>query len=192
MMRSSEMNRTTKETDVNLGISLDGTGDVALDFSPIFMQHMLAAMAVHASFDLKIEAQGDLQHHIIEDIALCLGKTIRDCIDDVNMIGRFGDAIIPMDCSLALVAIDICNRPSAVIDFCAKDTRVEDTLVEDIEHFLKSLATALAASVHVKVLYGENDHHKIEAAFKALGKALKQAVRPRDVTEAPASSKGVL
>jgi imidazoleglycerol-phosphate dehydratase len=191
-MRQSELIRATNETDIKLAISIDGAGVTILEFSPRFMQHMITAMAVHGGFDVEIIAQGDLHHHIIEDIAICLGKAILDCIDDLNTITRFGHAIIPMDCSLALVAVDICNRPYAVIDLCVNDTQVEDTLIEDIEHFLMSLATTLAASIHVKVLYGENDHHKIEAAFKALGMALKQALQLRGLEAAPSSSKGVL
>ncbi|MFW9802636.1 MAG: imidazoleglycerol-phosphate dehydratase [Candidatus Thorarchaeota archaeon] len=191
-MRSSKVNRTTRETAVKIEISLDGNGEASLDFSPEFMRHMLTALVVHSEFDVTLDAQGDLQHHLIEDIALCFGKAIRESIDDVNVIGRFGDAIIPMDCSLALVAVDICNRPYSVIDLCSKESRVEDTLVQDIEHFLNSLAASLAASIHVKVLYGENDHHKIEAAFKALGIALKQATRFRDEAVVLSSSKGVL
>jgi imidazoleglycerol-phosphate dehydratase len=191
-MRKFEVNRKTKETDISITIDIDGQGESEIKIPSKFMLHMLTAMNVHSGFNLKLNAAGDLQHHIIEDVALCLGKALRGCFDDISSITRFGNAIIPMDCSLALVAIDISNRPFSVIDLSLNDTRIEDTCVEDIDHFLKSLATSLVASIHVKVLYGENEHHKIEAAFKALGMALRIATRKRESGAPPASSKGVL
>jgi imidazoleglycerol-phosphate dehydratase len=191
-MREFKVNRKTKETDVNIVIDLDGQGNADIVLTSKFMQHMLTAMTVHSGFNIKLNAKGDLQHHIIEDVAICMGKAIRGCIDDISSITRYGNAIVPMDCSLSLVAIDISNRPYSVIDFSSNDTRIEDTSLEDIEHFLISLASSLAASIHVKVLYGDNEHHKIEAAFKALGMALRGATRMRDSKAPPASSKGVL
>ncbi|MGY5853061.1 MAG: imidazoleglycerol-phosphate dehydratase [Candidatus Thorarchaeota archaeon] len=191
-MRTAVVNRTTKETDVSLALDLDGQGVAEIDFSPVFMQHMVTSMVVHSGLDVTIKAQGDLQHHIIEDVALCLGKAIRESVGDYRTISRFGHAIVPMDCSLALAAVDICNRPHAVIDLSSTTPQIEDTQTEDIEHFLHSLATSLSAAVHLKVLYGDNEHHKIEAAFKALGMALRSATRMRGNYSPPASSKGVL
>jgi imidazoleglycerol-phosphate dehydratase len=191
-MRKFEVNRKTKETDTKITIDLDGQGDAEIRFSSKFMQHMLTVMIVHSGFNLNLEVKGDLQHHIIEDVALCIGKAIRGCIDNLSSIARFGHAIVPMDCSLAIAAVDMSNRPYSVIDLSTNETRIEDTSTEDIVHFLKSLASTLAASIHVKVLYGDNEHHKIEAAFKALGIALRSATRKRETGSPPASSKGVL
>ena len=191
-MRTSEVSRKTKETEIQLSVNLDGQGKVELDVEPMFFKHMLTSMFVHSGIDVKLEATGDLQHHIIEDVALCLGKAIRNCIGQLAKISRYGQAIIPMDCSLAMVALDICNRPFSVVDFQSGTPRIEDAQVEDLVHFIYSFASAMTSTIHVKVLYGENEHHKIEAAFKGLGFALRQAIFRREDGQPDASSKGVL
>ncbi|MBN2228646.1 MAG: imidazoleglycerol-phosphate dehydratase [Candidatus Thorarchaeota archaeon] len=191
-MRYSEISRKTLETDIYVSVNLDGQGVAKLDFEPIFMKHMVTAMTVHSSFDVKVVAKGDLNHHIIEDIALCLGQAIREAIGDTGKIARYGQAIIPMDCSLALAAVDICNRSYSVVDLCSQVSFVEDTQCEDVEHFLRSFSTNLGSTIHLKVFYGMNEHHKIEATFKALGKALKQAVVIREEKSPQTSSKGIL
>ncbi len=191
-MRTAKLERRTSETTVRISVNLDGQGNADIQCRPELVKHMLTAFTVHSGIDLQIQAEGDLQHHIIEDIALCLGRVIRECIDDIDEIARFGHALIPMDCSLALVAIDVCNRPNGVIDVGAVENRVEDAQVQDIVHFLGTLSSSLGATLHVKVLYGENDHHKLEAVFKALGRALRDALRLRGTNEVPSSSKGGL
>ncbi|MFW9843982.1 MAG: imidazoleglycerol-phosphate dehydratase, partial [Candidatus Thorarchaeota archaeon] len=110
MMRTSEVTRKTKETDIQLSVNLDGSGRVEVDVEPKFFKHMLTSMFVHSGIDVTLVAEGDLQHHIIEDVALCLGKAIRNSITDLTEISRYGQAIIPMDCSLAMVALDVSNR----------------------------------------------------------------------------------
>ncbi len=191
-MRQSQLSRTTLETDVSVSVLIDGSGSAVLEMEPKFMQHMITSMTVHSGFNLTVTARGDLLHHIVEDVALCLGRTIKESLKDINTIVRYGHAIVPMDDSLALVSVDISYRPYSVIDLGVQSGRIEDTAVEDIEHFISSLASSLSATIHVKVLYGMNDHHKVEAVFKGLGIALKQALCIRDEASPPSSSKGVL
>ncbi|MGY5880560.1 MAG: imidazoleglycerol-phosphate dehydratase [Candidatus Thorarchaeota archaeon] len=191
-MRSFAVSRKTKETDIQLSVNIDGQGIPDLDVEPEFFKHMLTSMIVHSGMDVKLKVTGDLQHHIIEDVALCFGKAIKKSIGDLTEISRYGQATIPMDCSLAMVAIDVCNRPYSVIDLQTDTPQIEDTQLEDLVHFIRSLATSMKATLHVRVFCGENSHHKIEASFKALGFALRQALRQREVGQPEASSKGVL
>ena len=191
-MRTFEVSRKTKETDIQLSVNLDGQGIPELDVQPEFFKHMLTSMIVHSGMDVKLKATGDLQHHIIEDVALCFGKAIRQSIGELTKISRYGQASIPMDCSLAMVALDISSRPYSVVDLQIDTPQIEDIQLEDIVHFIRSLATSMMSTLHVKVFYGENAHHKIEASFKALGFALSQALRKREEGQPEASSKGVL
>ncbi|MEM2820476.1 MAG: imidazoleglycerol-phosphate dehydratase, partial [Candidatus Bathyarchaeia archaeon] len=139
-----------------------------------------------------IEASGDLSHHVAEDVAICLGEAIRRALGDVAGIRRFGYAIVPMDCSLAFAAVDISNRPYSKIDLKIEGKRIEDMPCEDIYHFLETLANSLRANIHVWVEYGLNDHHKVEASFKALALSLRQALSLDPLRSGVASSKGVL
>lgn len=191
-MRTGTLSRITLETNIEVSVCLDGRGAANVELKPEFMRHMIVAMAVHGGLDISLRADGDLQHHIIEDVALCLGKLVRECIDKGGAIRRYGHAIVPMDCSLAMVAVDICNRPHAVVELDTSDMRVEDTQIEDIVHFFGSFASALQATIHTQVLYGLNSHHKIEAAFKGLGIALREALQIRETDQIPVSSKGML
>jgi imidazoleglycerol-phosphate dehydratase len=143
--------------------------------------------------DLDVRAEGDLQHHVVEDVALTLGSALNKALGDRTGINRFGHAIVPMDEALALAAVDLIRRPFASIKLELQRATLEDIHREDLEHFLPSISTALEATIHVKVLEGHNDHHKTEAAIKAFAQAFRTAITqdPRRTSQLP-SSKGMM
>ena len=192
-MRSAEIDRKTKETHVQVSVSLDGKGSAVNQTGVRFLDHMLNSFATHSLIDLEVKAQGDLQHHIVEDVALALGSALNKALGDRNGIRRFGYAIVPMDDALALAAVDLVRRPFASVRLQIERTMIEDTPREDLDHFLPSLSTTLEATLHVKILEGVNDHHKAEAAFKAFSIALGNAIAfdTRRSLQTP-SSKGVM
>ena len=192
-MRIGKVDRRTEETHVQVFVSLDGKGSATVKTGIAFLDHMLTSLATHSLIDLQVKAEGDLQHHIVEDVALALGSALSKALRDRRGIRRFGFAIVPMDDSLALAAVDLVRRPFASIQLQIERTMLEDVPREDLEHFLPSLTTALEATVHVKILDGRNDHHKVEAAFKAFSLALRDAIAvdTRRSLRAP-SSKGAI
>ena len=193
MKRSAEVSRKTKETDITVRVGLDGTGKAEARTGVAFLDHMLHSLATHSLMDVAVRAKGDLMHHTVEDVAITLGKAISKALGDRIGIRRFGDAIVPMDDGLALAAVDLVRRPFSVLDLKLERVMVEDAPREDLEHFFGSLAQALEATVHIKVLEGSNDHHKFEAAVKAFALALREAAEPdprRAKMKAPPSSKG--
>jgi imidazoleglycerol-phosphate dehydratase len=141
-----------------------------------FLDHMLTALATHSMIDLEVKAQGDLQHHIVEDVALTMGSALKQALGSFSGITRFGSATVPMDEALATVSIDLSNRAYCVIDLKTEWYAVEDAVVEDLRHWFISFSQASGSTLHVKVEYGENDHHKIEAVFKAFALSLRQSV----------------
>ena len=191
-MRRQEFRRETSETVVSVELNLDGTGKRTIESPLAFFNHMLGSLATHSLIDLRVEAQGDLGHHIVEDAAIAIGSAIKGALGDGKGIARFGYARVPMDCSLASCTLDIGGRPYAVVDLDTEGAKVEDTAAEDLTHFFETLATAMGANIHIKVEYGRNDHHKAEAAFKALALSLRQAVSADPQREGVPSSKGVL
>lgn len=191
-MREAEYYRKTTETEVKVRVRLDGAGISNVKTGISFLDHMLRSLATHSLIDLSVEAKGDLRHHIIEDVAICLGEALREALGDASGIRRFGYAIVPMDCSLAFVAVDISNRPYPKIDLKLEGKSVEDMQCEDIYHFLETLANSLRANIHIWIQYGLNDHHKVEAAFKALALSLRQAFSIDVGRTGVPSSKGVL
>lgn len=191
-MREAEVQRKTSETNVMVKLNLDGKGLSDIHTGLSFLNHMLNLLAAHSLIDISINAGGDLSHHVIEDVAICLGEAIKKALGDFIGIKRFGYAIVPMDCSLAIVAIDLSNRPYSRIDLKLEGKSIEDVASEDINHFLETLAISLRANIHVMVQYGLNDHHKVEAAFKALALALREAVSIDPKRSGVPSSKGVL
>lgn len=192
-MRSAQIDRRTKETDIRLSVSLDGTGLAVTKTGIRFLDHMLQSFAIHSLIDVEVKAQSDLQHHIVEDVALTLGSALNKALGDRKGIRRFGYAVVPMDDALALSAVDLVRRPSSAIQLKLERIMLEDAPREDLEHFLPSLTTALEATVHVKILDGSNDHHKFEAAFKAFALALRDAIAldPRRSEQLP-TSKGMM
>lgn len=193
MKRRAEVKRKTKETDIEVRVTIEGTGAARARTGVGFLDHMLHSLATHSLIDVTVDAKGDLVHHVVEDVATALGRAVGQALGDRTGIRRFGDAMVPMDDALALAAVDLVKRPYSVVDLRLERVTVEDAPREDLEHFFGSLAQALEATVHVKVLEGSNDHHKFEAAVKAFALALREAASPdprRAGSKAPPSSKG--
>jgi imidazoleglycerol-phosphate dehydratase/histidinol-phosphatase len=189
--RRAEVRRTTRETDISVRVDLDAESPVSIDTGLGFFDHMLEQVARHGGFALELECRGDLEvdeHHTVEDCALALGQALREALGDKRGIARFG-FLLPMDESLAQVAIDLSGRPFAVFEGRFSRERVGELPTELVPHFFRSLGEALGAAIHVQVR-GDNNHHMIEACFKGVGRALRQAIRIEG-RELP-SSKGVL
>jgi imidazoleglycerol-phosphate dehydratase len=191
-MRNSEVSRKTSETNVYVKVNLDGIGAVNAITNEEFLDHMIKSLAVHSLIDITINASGDLTHHLLEDVAISLGEAILKALGDVKGIKRFGHAIVPMDCSLAFAVIDLAKRPYVKIDLKLKGKKIEEMPTENIYHFLETFAMALRANMHVWTEYGLNDHHKVEAAFKALALSLRQAITIDTRRSDVPSSKGVI
>lgn len=192
MKRIADSTRTTRETEISIRVDLDGTGVAIVDLEPAFLKHMLEALSMHSFIDMSIKARGDLSHHVIEDTAMVLGCCMRDALDAGPYVRRFGYALVPMDCSRTQVCIDLAKRPFSVIDLQLVNERVEDMMTEDVRHFFGSFAQALGACLHIQTQCGENDHHKIESAFKAMAVALRDAMTIETRRADVPSSKGVL
>jgi imidazoleglycerol-phosphate dehydratase len=191
-MRKDEVYRKTKETEVKVSVNLDGEGKVSVCSPVPFLNHMLTSLATHSLIDITASVKGDLAHHAIEDLAIGLGEALNKALGTREGITRFGSAVAPMDCSLAFASVDLVKRPYFKIDLKLRGKKVEEMLTEDINHFFESLATALQANVHIFVEYGSNDHHKAEAATKALALSLRQAVAMDSRRKGVPSSKGVI
>lgn len=195
-MRKTTLQRATKETEIQLTLTLDGTGTAEIDTGLGFLDHMLSHLAVHGLFDLQLQAQGDLdvdEHHTVEDCALVLGRAFDQALGDRAGITRMGSALVPMDEALAQVVVDLSGRPYSVIEAAWQGPQVGGIATTLFPHFLESFSVTARCNLHARVLYGEDDHHKAEALFKALGRALAQACRlePRRGGEIP-STKGTL
>ncbi|MEM2419507.1 MAG: imidazoleglycerol-phosphate dehydratase HisB [Candidatus Bathyarchaeia archaeon] len=191
-MRTAEVDRKTLETEVHVKVNLDSVGKANVHTGIAFLDHLVATLAFHSLIDIELSVKGDLKHHITEDVAICLGQAIRKALGNGDGITRFGFAAVPMDCSLAFSAVDLTKRPYAKIDLKLKGKRIEDMPCEDINHFLETLATSMQANIHVWTQYGANDHHKAEAAFKALALSLKQAIAIDPRRKSTPSVKGVI
>ena len=192
-MRETTVERKTTEVDIVVQINVDGKGKGNVETGIKFLNHLLITLAKHSLFDLKIKATGDLKHHVSEDVALTLGETLQKAIAEKKGIKRFGSAHVPMDDSLARAAVDLGGRAYSSLELKLSHPQIEDLKTEDIEHFFHSFAQASKSNLHLKVLYGSNDHHKIEAAMKSLALALRQAVTLESRTKDHVPSvKGVL
>ena len=191
-MRTQEVIRKTKETEVKVQVNLDGEGKAAVNTTAPFLDHMLTSLTTHSLIDITASVKGDLVHHCVEDLAIGLGEALNKALGTREGIARFGNAAAPMDCSLAFAAVDLVKRPYFKIDLKLKGKKVEGMPTEDINHFYESLTTALQANVHMFVEYGSNDHHKAEAATKALALSLRQAVAMDPRRKGVPSSKGVI
>ncbi len=182
--RTGCVHRTTRETDVRVELSLDGSGDrISIETGIGMLDHLLTAFAAHARFDLRIVAEGDLvvdDHHVAEDCAIALARALAAALGDRDRIVRFGWAMIPLDESLSRVAVDLVSRPSATIDLGLVRPMVGELASENAVHFLETLALTAPFTLHVKVLEGRNDHHRLESAFKSLAVAIRDAVRSTD------------
>lgn len=194
-MRTATITRTTKETDIALQLNLDGSGKTSLNTGVGFFDHMLDALSRFALLDLTLTCRGDTQvdaHHTVEDAGICLGRAIREALGDRAGIRRVGSAYLPMDEALAFAAIDISGRPYLAFDaeFTAPMVGAFDTQLA--EEFFRAVAVNAGLTVHVKVLAGRNDHHKLEALFKAFGLALRDAAAVDPRVTGVLSTKGAL
>ena len=186
--------RDTKETSISTSVDLDGSGTSAIATGVGFYDHVLTSLAHHSLIDIEIAARGDLEideHHTVEDVALTLGGAISDALDDRAGIVRFGEAVVPMDESLASCALDLSGRPYAVIDLPFRADRIGELSSQLVEHALESFAQAAGATLHISGT-GRNDHHLAEAAFKALARSLRAAVALDPRRSGVASTKGAL
>ena len=170
--RISTIKRQTKETSIVLKLGLDGTGNYQIDTGIKMLDHLLSQTAKHGRFDLTIKASGDDEHHVSEDIAICMGKALNEALGEKLGIVRMGDATVPMDDALAMVAIDLSGRGYCVLDLSFKRNDMRGFPTDLIRHFLEAFAAEAKMNLHGRMLYGTNDHHKAEALFKALGRAL--------------------
>lgn len=192
--RRARIERSTAETSIQCTLELDGRGRAAVSTGIAFLDHLLTALARHARFDLELACQGDLEiddHHTAEDCALVLGRALDRALGERGGIQRFGSAFAPLDEALARAVVDISGRPFASVDLGLERERLGALSCENIPHFLSSLAIAARLTLHVDLLRGENDHHRAEAAFKALALALRQAVGRSGFDDVP-STKEVL
>jgi imidazoleglycerol-phosphate dehydratase len=202
MSRIAKVERKTRESDIVVELDLDGTGDVSVRTGIPFFDHMLTSLGTHASFDLAISAQGDVDiegHHTIEDTAIVLGTALGQALGDKKGIRRFGDAFIPMDETLAHAAVDVSGRPYFVhtgepdymVDFTISGSSVPYHTVVN-RHVFESLAFNARISLHVRTIYGRDPHHITEAQYKAVARALRQAVEPDPRVSGVPSTKGSL
>jgi len=195
MDRTAEITRQTRETKVTVSVNLDGSGKTSAETGVGFFNHMLELLGRHSLIDLAIHAEGDLQvdaHHTVEDVGLVLGQAIQQALGQRQGIFRYGWATVPMDESLASVAIDLSGRPAFVFNVKFTGPLIGTFPVELVEEFFKSIATAGKMNLHVNVPYGTNNHHISEAIFKATAKALRQAVAPDPRNNDVPSTKGSL
>jgi imidazoleglycerol-phosphate dehydratase len=194
--RAGADERTTSETRVRVNLNLDGTGAARVGTGIGMLDHLIDQIARHSLIDLEVEAQGDTEvdaHHTTEDVAICMGRALNQALGDRNGIVRMADRTVPMDESLVQVAIDLSGRPYAAIDLPFRGERIGTLSTELVEHFLTSFAFEGRMALHVRELAGKNDHHRAEAAFKALARALGDAIAIDPRREGSiASTKGTL
>ncbi|MEW5800724.1 MAG: imidazoleglycerol-phosphate dehydratase HisB [bacterium] len=194
MSRNTTVERKTTETQVSLELNLDGKGVYEIDTSIPFMDHMLSLMCKHSFFNLKLQASGDIEvdyHHLVEDLGITIGTAFRQLLEDKRQIRRYGAATLPMDESLATVALDICSRSVLVynVDVCGK---IGDFDIDLVEEFFRAFVSNSMITLHINLFYGNNLHHIAEAIFKAFGRALSQATRIDPSMEGVLSTKGKL
>lgn len=195
MPRVSSIHRKTKETDIELSLCIDGSGKAEVDTGIGFLDHMLAGFAKHGFFDLTCKVQGDLYvdgHHTTEDIGIVLGQAIKEAVGEKTGIVRYGSALLPMDETLMLCALDLSNRPYLVYHVNFTSERVGTLDTELVKEFFYAISYSAGMNLHIKMLDGENNHHIIEAMFKAFAKALDQATRVDERIQGVLSTKGVI
>jgi len=176
--RTAHIKRQTKETRIDMELCLDGTGKQEINTGIKMLDHLLSQLAKHGRFDLYISASGDDQHHVAEDVAICLGKAFQEALGEKQGIIRMANATVPMDDSLAMVAVDISGRGYSVLELTFADNDMRGFATDLVRHFLEAFAAEGKLNLHVRTVYGNNDHHKAEALFKALGRALDMASLP--------------
>ncbi len=175
--RKASIKRNTKETSIAVSVNLDGTGKTSIKTGINFLDHLIVSFGTHGMMDLKVDAKSNdgIEHHLIEDAAITIGQTIDKALNTRRGITRFSYASVPMDESLAEASIDLVKRPFSNLTLSIKRSKIEDMSKEDLEHFFQSLLQNLNSCIHLTVKYGDNDHHKVEAAIKSLAVALRNA-----------------
>ena len=192
--RFAELSRKTGETDVYVSLNLDGSGVYDIDTGIPFFDHMLEQLSRHSGFDLVVKAVGDLRvdaHHTVEDVGIVLGKALYQCTTDKNGIARYGSAMLPMDDSLCLTAVDFCGRANLVYNCSLLSGRVGDFETENIKEFFKAFVNNSAITLHINLQYGENAHHNAECMFKSVARTLREALQV-DQTRGLPSTKGCI
>jgi len=195
MSRTATIERTTKETGIKLTLNIDGSGQARINSSVPFLDHMLDLFSRHGLFDLQVEAKGDIDidfHHTVEDIGIVLGEAFRKALGDKKGIRRYGNAVVPMDETLANVTVDISGRPYLVYNADLPKVKVGNFDVELAREFFQAVANYGGMNLHVNVAYGDNVHHIIEACFKAFGRAMDMATQVDGRVEGVMSTKGTL
>lgn len=195
MSRHAKITRKTLETDIELNIELDGTGEAAVDTGIGFFDHMLKSFAKHGLFNLKVKVKGDLHvdcHHTIEDTGIALGEAIKKALGDKQSIRRYGSFMLPMDETLVMCAVDLSGRPYLVYDAQFNAERVGYMDTETVKEFFYAVSYSAGMSLHIKEMYGNNAHHIIEAMFKAFARALDEATGVDPRVEGLPSTKGAL
>ena len=175
--RKASVTRRTKETSVKAEVNIDGSSQYEITTGILFFDHMLCQLAQHGVFDIKISANGPDQHHVVEDVAITLGRAFNQALGEKQGIVRMADAVVPMDEAVALVALDISGRGNAIIETSIKEAVISEMHSDLVHHFFVSFAQEARINIHAWVLSGKNDHHKAEALFKALARALDMATR---------------
>ena len=191
--RKASVTRRTKETSVRVEIDIDGSSQYEVTTGILFFDHMLCQLAQHGVFDLKISANGSDQHHVVEDVAIMLGRAFNQALGDKQGIVRMANAIVPMDEAVALVALDISGRGHAIIETAIKEPVISEMHSDLVHHFFISFAQEARINIHAWVLAGKNDHHKAEALFKALARTLDMATRidPRISGSIPSTKESI-
>jgi imidazoleglycerol-phosphate dehydratase len=193
--RTAAVQRKTSETDIELSLTLDGSGAAQVSTGIGFLDHMLELFAHHGRFDLTVRAAGDLDvdgHHTVEDIGLALGQALREALGDKRGIERYGSFLLPMDEALALVAVDLSGRPFLAHDLALAGVRIGEFEGDLTAHFFRSLVNQAGITLHIRMLAGEDPHHIVEAAFKGTARALAQACARHGRDDAVPSTKGIL
>jgi imidazoleglycerol-phosphate dehydratase len=195
-VRRGVIDRKTTETEIRVALTLEGRGRYTVSTGIRFLDHMLELFARHGAFDLEIDAKGDLdvdQHHTVEDLGIALGEAVSKALGDRRGINRAGYFVMPMDETLAVVALDLGGRPHAAVDLKVKVQRVGDLQSELVHDFFEGFAIGARANVHAKVLYGRSSHHHVEAIFKAFARALRVACsKDKQLAKALPSTKGLI
>ncbi|MBW6409179.1 imidazoleglycerol-phosphate dehydratase HisB [Clostridium weizhouense] len=192
--RISKIQRKTNETNIMIEINLDGSGKSEINTGIAFLDHMLNLFSFHSKIDINILADGDLEvcdHHTVEDIGIVLGLCLKEALGDKKGINRYGTFYLPMDETLVLISLDISGRPFLVFDCEFKRENIGGFSTEMVEEFFRAFAFNAGVTLHCKLLYGSNDHHKIEALFKGLGRAINEAKERNGFNDIP-STKGLI
>lgn len=195
MGRTSQITRKTKETEIKLNLSIEEGTNSLIDTGIGFLDHMLTLFAAHSRMGLSIRAEGDLKvdcHHTVEDIGIVLGTAIKEALGDKSSIKRYGTSYVPMDETLCLVSLDVSGRAFLVFDAEFTVDKVGELDTEMVEEFFRAVAFNAGITLHIKILYGKNNHHMIEAMFKAFARALREAVTMDESIKGVMSTKGVL